>query len=199
MTYILQDKSPWIVTEKIDGTSTTFTLKKNKKIRDYFVCSRNVCFGDDNSAAKNDKCFYESNVYKEMSIKYNIKKFLNWYMDEYNVDWVTLQGETYGEGVQKRDYSLKEHKLVGFNLIDSERGRLNSVEASLLCEKFEIPWVPILDTNYILPDAVDELLDYATNKSVIDNGMREGVVLRSQDGIRSFKAVSNEYLLKYHQ
>ena len=29
--------------------------------------------------------------------------------------------------------------------------------------------------------------------------LREGIVFRSKDGSKSFKAVSNEYLLKYHQ
>ena len=197
--YIVQDKSPWIVTEKIDGTSTTFTLKKNNKgKREYFVCSRNVCFGDDDSNLKNDICYYESNVYKEMSLKYKVKDFLNWYMDEFGVDWVTLQGETYGEGVQKRTYSIKEHRLAGFNLIDSKNGRLSSISASFFAEKFGIPWVPILDNKYILPDTIEELLEYANGVSILDGLPREGVVFRSPDGKRSFKAVSNEFLLKYH-
>ena len=47
-------------------------------------------------------------------------------------------------------------------------------------------------------DSVDELLDIATGESVLDGGMREGLVFRSQDGIKSFKAVSNEFLLRFH-
>lgn len=43
------------------------------------------------------------------------------------------------------------------------------------------------------------ILEMASGKSVIDGGMREGIVFRSQDGSRSFKAVSNEFLLKYHE
>jgi hypothetical protein len=44
------------------------------------------------------------------------------------------------------------------------------------------------------------LLDYAASEpSKIDGKMREGIVLRSVDGKASFKAVSNEFLLKYHQ
>lgn len=198
--YIVNDKSSWVVTEKIDGTSTTFTLKRNNKgKREYFVCSRNVCFGDDESNSKNNTCYYESNVYKEMSLKYKIKDFLNWYMDEFGVDWVTLQGETYGEGVQKRTYSIKEHRLAAFNLIDSKNGRLSSISGSFFTEKFNIPWVPILDANYVLPDTVDAILEYANGKSTLDGLLREGVVFRSLDGKRSFKAVSNEFLLKYHQ
>jgi len=51
----------------------------------------------------------------------------------------------------------------------------------------------------MLPETVAELLDIATGKSVIDGGDREGLVFRSLDGVSSFKAVSNEFLAKYHQ
>ena len=87
---------------------------------------------------------------------------------------------------------------MGFNLIFSDRGRLNSIEASTIMQEFGIPWVPIVDEHFVLPDTVDELLNIATGKSVVDGGMREGLVFRSPDGSRSFKAVSNEFLLKYH-
>jgi len=39
---------------------------------------------------------------------------------------------------------------------------------------------------------------FATGASEINGGMREGIVFRSQGGVKSFKAVSNEFLLKYH-
>lgn len=131
MPWILADKSEWIATEKIDGTSTTFTLKREKgafgrEKRDFFICSRNVVFD------KPDKqCFYDTNVYTEMAGKYNVEEFLNKYLDENpNIEWVTLQGETYGASIQKRDYSLKEHNFMGFNLIDNKAGRWNSVDAA---------------------------------------------------------------------
>lgn len=199
MPWILEDKSHWIATEKIDGTSTTFTLKREKNIlgretREFLVCSRNVVFDKPDK-----KCFYDSNVYLEMAEKYRIEEFLNLYLDSYkDTSWVTLQGETYGSKIQVRDYGLSEHKFMGFNLIDSAVGRWNSVYAKEACEKNNIPWVPIIDTDFVMPDTVDELLKIATGKSTIDGGMREGLVFRSKDGIKSFKAVSNEFLLKYH-
>lgn len=111
---------------------------------------------------------------------------------------MTLQGESYGVGVQKRDYSLKEHDFMGFNLIFSDRGRLGTKESADIMKEYGIPWVPIVDEHFILPDTVEELLQIANGKSIVDGGMREGLVLRSKDGSRSFKAVSNEFLLKYH-
>lgn len=201
MTWILEDKSEWIATEKIDGTSTTSTLRKTgkkfwqfwKPVHEFYICSRNVVFD------KPDKnCFYETNVYTEMAEKYHFEDVLAALVDKYNLEWATLQGETYGAGIQKREYGLKGHDFVGFNLIFSDRGRLNSVEAKKILAEYGIPWVPIVDEHFVLPDTVEELLAIATDKSIIDGGMREGLVFRSQDGARSFKAVSNEFLLKYH-
>ena len=196
MPWILNDKEPWIATEKIDGTSTTFIMKRGKfGRRNIYVCSRNVVFDKPDR-----KCFYETNVYTEMAEKYNMEKVLSALLDAYpEAEWVTIQGETFGPGIQKREYSLKEHDFRAFNLIMSNTGRWSSTSMKAeLEENFNIPCVPILDTKFILPDTVEELLTYATGKSVFDKEMREGIVFRSLDGSKSFKAVSNEFLLKYH-
>ena len=194
MTWILEDKSEWIATEKIDGTSTTATYRRTgRKKHEFYICSRNVVFD------KPDKgCYYETNVYTEMAEKYHFEDVLAALVENYNLEWATLQGETYGAGIQKREYGLKEHDFAGFNLIFSDRGRLNSVEAKEILAEYGIPWVPIVDEHFVLPDTVEELLTIATDKSVIDGGMREGLVFRSVDGAKSFKAVSNEFLMKYH-
>ena len=195
MPWILQNKEPWIATEKIDGTSTTFTMKRGKFGKfDFYVCSRNVVFD------KPDKvCFYDCNVYLEMAEKYDIENALKDILKSNpKLEWVTIQGETYGPGIQKRDYSATEHKFAAFNFITSTEGRWNSLEAKELLAFYDIPWVPIIDKEFILPDTVEELLDIATDMSVIDSGMREGLVFRSLDGTQSFKAVSNEFLMKYH-
>lgn len=200
MPWILNDKSSWIATEKIDGTSTTFTMKRGKKHffgrdkNEFYVCSRNVVF-----TKPDQPCFYDSNVYLEMAKKYKIEEFLTEFLNTHpNVEWVTLQGETYGPGIQKRDYHAPGHMFMGFNFITDVDGRWNSRAAADYCSENEIPWVPILDENFILPDTVDELLTIATGESVCDHDLREGIVFRSQDGTKSFKAVSNEFLLKYH-
>ena len=67
-----------------------------------------------------------------------------------------------------------------------------------ILKKYNIPTVPIIDANYIMPDTVDEVLNYADGESAIDGGMREGIVFRDMNGDLSFKAVSNPFLLKYH-
>lgn len=194
MPWILQDKSEWISTEKIDGTSTTAALRKTgvKKYK-FYICSRNVVYNKPDK-----KCYYDFNVYTEMAEKYHFEEALKAIADKYNLEWVTLQGESYGAGVQKREYGLAGHDFMGFNLIFSDRGGLNSRESAEIMKEFGIPWVPILDEHFVLLDTVEELLTIATGKSVVDGEMREGIVFRSQDGTKSFKAVSNEFLLKYH-
>lgn len=203
MPWILQDKSEWFATEKIDGTSTTFTMKGHGRKREFYTCSRNVVFD------KPDKnCYYETNVYTEMCEKYNMENVLDCLMtffenaNQKNVEFVTIQGETYGEGIQKRDYGLKGHDFMAFNLIvgfkDGEVKRFNPSVMTIILTDYGIPCVPIVNEYFILPDTVDELLAIATDKSAIDGGMREGLVFRSSDGVRSFKAVSNEFLMKYH-
>lgn len=197
MPWILKDKEPWIATEKIDGTSTTFTMKRGSlfKPNEFYICSRNVVFD------KPDKnCYYDTNVYTEMAEKYHMKEILTKLLEAYpEAEWITIQGETYGAGIQKRDYHKDNHSFRAFNLIMSNTGRWNTIDMKKeLEENFNIPCVPIVDSAYILPDTVEEILAYAFGESVIDNDMREGIVFRSQDGSKSFKAVSNEFLMKYH-
>lgn len=189
----------WIATEKIDGTSTTFTMKGFGRKREFFVCSRNVVFDKPDKA-----CFYATNVYTEMAEKYKMENVLAAILDRYSAvcDFVTLQGETYGATVQKRDYGLKDRDFMAFNLIlgykDGHTERMNPREMTDFLAEFGIPCVPIVDEHFKIPATCDELLEIATGASAVDGGMREGLVFRSMDGTKSFKAVSNEFLLAFH-
>ena len=197
MPWILKNEDVWIATEKIDGSSTTFTMKRGKRgKKEFYVCSRNVCFD-----SIDKPCYYDSNIYWEMAQKYKMFDVLSDLLDHMpEVEWITVQGETYGAGVQKRDYSLEGHDFVAFNLITSNRGRWNSrAMKSILEEGYDVPCVPIVDIGFKFHGmSVDELLKKAEGVSEIDGKPREGLVFRSVDGTQSFKAVSNSYLLKYH-
>lgn len=195
------DETKWIVTEKIDGTSTTFTYKKRGKNKGFYVCSRNVCF---DTPEKAEKCFYDTNVYLEMAYKYNMEQVLKDLAECYpEWDFITIQGETYGNGIQKRTYGLDEHDFMAFNLIVgndiNDQMRIDTVAMSQILRDMGIPTIPVLDTEFKIPETCDELLKYADGKSQIDGEMREGVVLRTWDGVNSFKAVSNDFLIKFHE
>ena len=190
-------KETWIATEKIDGTSTTFTLKGRGRKADYRVCSRNV-----NMTQRNDGSWYETNVYTEMAEKYDMRKVLEDMMNlNSNIDFVTIQAETYGAGIQRRDYTMIYHDMAVFNVIfgykDGSTERLNPAEGKSLMDTYNIPYVPVLG-EVTLPDTCEGILALAGGNSRIDGGMREGLVFRSLDGMKSFKAVDNEFLAKYH-
>lgn len=196
------DETKWIVTEKIDGSSTTFTYKRKGKNKGFYVCSRNVCF---DTPEKAEKCYYDSNIYLEMAEKYDIENKLKEILEKYggDYDFITLQGETYGESVQKRTYSIEGRDFMAFNLIFgndiNNQDRLSSTQMKTILDEYIIPSVPILNTSYQLPQTCDELLIYADGESELDGKTREGIVLRTQDGNNSFKAVSNKFLLEYKE
>lgn len=207
MPWLFTDKdwhdTDWIATEKIDGSSSTFTLKRGKfRKNEFYVCSRNVCF---DAPEKESKLFYDTNIYTEMAGKYNIREKLEIMLKKNpDLEFITLQGETYGDGVQKRTYSVPSgyHAFMAFNLIygfkDGTKKRLNPCEMKNTLEPMGIPCVPIIAEIYRLPQDCDTLLLQATGQSALDKGMREGIVFRDRNGVRSFKAVSNEFLAKYH-
>ena len=198
MPWIINSTDKWIATEKIDGTSTTFTMKRGKHGKlQFYVCSRNVCFGEENKP-----CYYDTNVYWEMAKKYDIfnvlASMLKAMPDE---EWITIQGETYGNDIQRRDYSMKEHDFRAFNLIFSSSGRIGTLDMMNILGEYGVPCVPVVETNINFTDkfaTVEDMLLYAEGDSVVDGLPREGIVFRTMDGTKSFKAVSNSFLLKYH-
>lgn len=197
MPWILNSTDKWIATEKIDGTSTTFTMKRHGRKKEFYVCSRNVCFD-----TVDKPCYYDTNVYWEMAKKYDVFNVLSRMLDNYpEEEWITIQGETFGEGVQKRDYSVEGREFKAFNLIFSSKGRFGPLEMRNILKKYGIPCVPIVDVNIDFTEkfaTMEDMLLYAEGDSAVDWQPREGVVFRTIDGAKSFKAVSNSYLLKYH-
>lgn len=194
MPFILKDKEPWIKTQKLDGTSSSYILERKKFGRfEQYVCSRNV--RQLTPSQKNYHTAIEGNVYWMMADKYKIFDFLKSYLIENDLDYVALQGETVGPSIQGNPHKFPEICFFGFNLIRSDTGRMNSVEAAQICHLNGIPWVPIVDEKYILPDTMEELKADADGPCIVGEGLREGWVYRSYDGQKSFKNVSREYLL----
>lgn len=198
MPWILTDEGDWVATEKIDGTSTTFTMKRGKfGKKSFYVCSRNVCFD-----TVDKPCYYDSNVYWEMAKKYNIFDVLSKMLDNNpSEEWITIQGETYGEGVQRREYSMNGHDFAAFNLVFSTKGRVGTMEMIDILSQYNVPCVPVVEEKMKINqfENVDAILNYAEGNSKVDGQPREGIVFRTLDGTKSFKAVSNSFLLKYHE
>lgn len=195
MPWIVNDKSPYEVTEKVDGASSSFGIRRGKHGKyEYYVCSRNVVFINANITS-----YYAKNIWWEMYEKYHIQDFLTDFIEKTGADWVYLQGETFGEGVQKREYSLKCRDFRAFILCTSQRVRYSYAETKEILDQYGIPTVPIISTNFIVPDTIDELVAMAHGNSEIDGQLREGLVFRKvDDPTVSWKAVDPEFLMKYH-
>ena len=190
--FYLNSTDRWVVTEKLDGQSGTYVLCRHRSkipfMKDkfeYIVCSRSIRLGAPDSSS-----------YWKVSEKYQIEECLKKLIGK--EDWVCVQGECLGPGIQKNKYQLKDYDFYAFNLV-YPNGRVGSVYAKEVCEKVGLKWVPIITDGYRLPGTVDEILQYAHGPSALGNTMREGIICRTRDGKRSFKAVDPQFLLKYNE
>ena len=197
MIWVLNDKRSYVASEKVDGSSFSAMAERGKfgKIK-YYVCSRNVVFDTPDAP-----CFYDSNIYFEAWNKYNLKEIITNILNDYNLPNVAIQAEVYGDGIQRRDYSLHngEHHMAVFHIV-SNGVKFPMDKTVEICEKYGLPHVPIVDDNYILPDTIDELQAYVEGaQSMIDGKPREGIVFYDKEtGQQYFKFVSPDFLLKFH-
>lgn len=195
--FYLEDNRLWVKTEKLDGTSCTFAVKKIRKDKyEFFVCSRNV-----RQLNKDDVNYVTqttgSNVYWEMADKYAIREKLEGLANDGRYNSVILQGECVGKAVQSNPYKMEGRELFVFNLI-TDGNRWPSVESAQWCKNHNLKHVPIISDCYCLPKEMEEMKKEADGFSVINpNVKREGFVYRTQDGQVSFKNVSRDYLLKH--
>lgn len=195
MPWVLGYERPLTITEKLDGTSTTFILERKPFGKfEFYVLSRNVRQTDEKQ-----ECYHDHNIYWDMAFKYDVENHLRQFLTE-NPDcpYVCIQGESVGS-VQGNPLKLAEDDFYVFNFIDGRVGRLPSPDGKEIVEKWGMKWVPILDTNFMMPTDMEEFKQMATAPSVVNpNAMREGIVLRDPTNDFSFKNVSREYLMKHN-
>lgn len=195
MPWVLGYERPLIVTEKLDGTSTTFILeRKGKNKYEFYVLSRNV-----RQADEKQECYHDHNIYWDMAFKYDVENKLHEFLERNRkAEYVCIQGESVGS-VQGNPLKLSEDDFYAFNFIDSVNGRWSSTDGQIEAKLMGIKWVPILDTNFIMPTDMEEFKQMATAPSAVNpNVMREGIVLRDPTNDFSFKNVSREYLMKHN-
>lgn len=202
MIWVLSDKTPFIVTQKCDGTSGTFILeRKGKKKFEFYVCSRNV-----RMESPSQECFYgNNNYYWDAAIKYDIENKMKQYLLTHpNITFVCWQGEICGPGIQKNPQSLSELHLFCFHWTDSLNGRIDIREAKKYWDAFNMETVPIVSEEYIMPDDFEDFKKTADgyyDPSVCEGNTecpREGFVYyKTTEPTFSFKNVSREYLLKH--
>ena len=193
--HIFGCKDKYIITEKADGASTSFILNEKDK---YIVGSHNVIKNSEKDSDGGN--FYKTNIWAESGVNYNIESVLRSLKKDLKLKTVAIQGETYGDGIQKRNYSLKnKHGFVVFH-IWFNGVRLPIKDMIAICDKYHIPHVHVYNYEYSIPDTVEQIIeDIDRSKSNIDGGDIEGFVFYSQDGQQNFKCVSPNFLMKYHR
>ena len=201
MPWVLNDKTPFIVTQKCDGSSGTFILEKKLFGYEFYVCSRNI-----RMMKEDQECFYGNhNYYWEVAKKYDIEnKMKNWLKANPKAKFVCWQGEICAPAIQSNPQALTETHLYCFHWTDGLNGRRNIIDAAKDWKTMNMEVVPIVDTNYIMPDNFEDFklsADGMYDSSVCEgnnNCPREGFVYyKTTDPNFSFKNVSREYLLKH--
>ena len=187
--FYLEDKSSMVCTEKLDGQSGTWFLRKiepkyfwQKPKFEFGVCSRNLRLWRKDQSS-----------YWTIAEKYHMEDVLKELIGTNS--FVAIQGECLGNGIQGNKYHIDGYDMRVFNLI-YPTGRLGSLEAKDIVEKHGLKFVPIVSERYILPDTIEELRKFAHGKSALYDTLREGLVIRSLNGVKSFKCVDPEFLLK---
>lgn len=193
----------FVQTEKLHGTSVSFVLNSDNEME---VCSRNLSLKED-----------PDNFYWRLAESVNARWLLEYvkeymkegYKDE-EIHSVAIQGEGVGRGVQKGwEYGMMIPEFFMFT-IQVNGARISEEDFSMFCWKFKrrgVKYAPVI-TVRTLRDLVgdcettqeirEELLELVEGKSILDGKtIREGSVFRSvRDSSFSFKAVSNQFLLK---
>jgi len=189
------------VSEKIDGSSNSTFFNNHLDLVDQFgVCSRNQELKKDEPEI-GEYSFSAKNTFWAMAEKYDLEAKLK----KLNRN-IAIQGEVIGEGIQKNKYAIKGHELRVFNIFDIDAYKyLDFAEFMKLSAELGLTTVPILDTNFILIDDIDALVELSKGNSVLNPKIkREGIVIRPlveiddpRGGRVSFKAINSEFLLKY--
>ncbi len=178
------NKIQFYVTEKLDGGSCTIFLKDGE----LNVCSRNL-----NLKESNDNTMWK--LAKELNLKEKLEKAGK---------NMALQGEVVGSGINGNKLKMNGHKIYFFSIYDIDKGiYLGFNEFNDMCKSLGVKTVPILEYKYTLPNTVDELVKFATRKSVMNKEIwAEGIVLRPLEemhdedlGRLSFKCINPEYLI----
>ena len=179
---------PFFVTEKVDGSSSTYFIKNNE----FHAAGRTIDWLDD-----------EKNSYWQVAKKLDLEKKMR---DAGLAEKIALQGELVGPGLQKNTLKLSELTVMFYNAYNFEEGRyLDYIEYLTLFKDLGLETVPLITPDFKLLPTVDEMVTYATRKSIKNPDVwLEGLVFRplvevqdSDLGRLSFKVISPEYLLRH--
>ena len=172
-----EEEHKFYVTEKLDGSSATYYYKDGE----FGVCSRNL-----ELLKTEGNSFWK--VARNLDLENKMKSL------GYNV---CFKGELIGEGIQGNPYKILGQTVKFFNVFNIDaREYVGLAEFVNTIHGLGLDTVPKIETEFTLPDTIEDLLLYADAKSSLNSNFdREGVVIRSIDRTISFKVISNKFLL----
>ena len=201
------------ITRKIHGTNARYGIVKKTKLSlwdkikkflwladtwvdyEFVYGSHNVEKGSDSQG------FYDTDVWREVADKYDIKRKLWHYVDVMGSvttigSGITIYGEIYGPGIQKNyDYGLKELEFAVFDItINGEYQHMTNVQVA--CEKcLRLPHVPVLYEGTWSQEAQDQ---FTFNNFIEGTKVpHEGIVVKDRSGNRQkvAKVINPDYLI----
>jgi RNA ligase (TIGR02306 family) len=191
----------YYVTEKLDGSSATYYFRDGV----FGVCSRNLELADPGEFKPGTALCEDGverpkkeNTFWKVANELLIREKLSSLAENY-----AIQGELIGEGIQGNPYKIKGHTLRLFNVFNIDTQEYLSLDDmvhflhKINVDDKPLELVPVINYDYKLPPIIEEILSYAEAKSRLYEGVeREGIVIRNRDKSISFKAISNNFLLK---
>lgn len=179
-------------TEKLDGQSATYTLRKVKRFGfltqyEFVVCSRNIGMRKESQ-----------NNYWTIAKKYKIAEKLKKFGAGF-----TIQGEIIGPSIQKNKYNLKDYDFYVFNMHHHDTDMyLGCNHLQEMCKNLDLKMVPVVYTGILsdLAKTVPEIVEKSKGKSTLADRPREGIVVRRFDSSyehrgESFKVINPDFLL----
>jgi len=197
-----------VITRKLHGTNARYGIVRKKKMSlwdrvrmffgdqwagfEYVVGSHNVEKGSDSQG------FYDTNVWEEVAIKYNIREKLWEHVKdtyEYLESGFIVYGEIYGAGIQKNyEYGLTDIKFAGFDVeVDGEYQPYTREKAHF--EVMDLPQVELLYSGTWNKEIQDS---FVLNNFIEGTKVpHEGIVVKSVTGVRNkvSKVINPDYLI----
>jgi RNA ligase (TIGR02306 family) len=199
-------------TRKIHGTNARYGIVKKSKLSlwdkvrklftnnpwieyEYVYGSHNVEKGSDTQG------FYDTDVWREVADKYDIKNKLWEFTKKYKLpdvigSGIVLYGEVYGPGIQKNyDYGLKELEFAGFDITVNGEYQNTIRTRSIITAALSLPHVPEL----LVASWSQEMQDKFTFNNFIEGTKvpHEGIVIKHVSGKREkvAKVINPDYLI----
>ena len=186
----------YTVTEKLEGTASTFYLSNNE----FGVCSRNLNLKET-----------ENNTFWKIARKLNIEQLMRKYAETYGLINFNIQGEVVGEGVQSNLYKLKGQTVRLYAAFNIDTQTYFEYEQLIeMAKEMNLETCPVIFTDFELPENPDQLFEMVDQfKTVFGNSVgklfAEGwvfvaknvrpfeTITRSAFGRLSFKVKSRTY------